>query len=123
MLPRQHRLTRPEEYRQVLRGRGPQRRRAGNDLLVVHAAFASADHSPTRPPRVGFVVSKAVGGSVVRNRVVRRLRALSAERLAEIPAGADLVIRAMPPAAQATSAELGAALDRLLATVLPAGAR
>lgn len=131
MLPRRHRLTRPADYRAVLRaGQGRPRRRAGTDLLVVHAALPGtgqpADQvspSPTRPPRVGFVVSRAVGNSVVRHRVVRRLRALVAERLDRLPHGADLVVRAQPPAATASSADLATALDRALRRVLaPAGA-
>jgi ribonuclease P protein component len=125
MLPRRHRLTRPDDYRAVLRG-GPgrqRRRRAGSDLLVVHVSLPASSSgqtpSPTRrPPRVGFVVSKAVGGSVVRHRVARRLRALVATRLDRLPDGADLVVRAQPPAAGATSAELGAALDQMLARTL-----
>lgn len=77
----------------------------------------------TRPPRVGFVVSRAVGNSVVRHRVVRRLRALLAARLTMLPAGTDLVVRAQTAAATASSAELGAALDQALERVLsPAGA-
>ena len=117
MLPRRHRLTRPEDYRAVLRGRqGGRRRRTGTELLVVHAAPTT----PTRPPRVGFVVSKAVGNSVVRHRVVRRLRALVAGRLPDVPGGWDLVVRAQPAAATATSEALGRDLDRALTTVLPA---
>lgn len=119
MLPRRHRLTRPEDYRAVLRG-GPgrqRRRRAGTDLLVVHAALPTP--APTRPePRVGFVVSKAVGNSVVRHRVVRRLRALVAARLDRLPEGTDLVVRAQPPAATASSTDLGEALDHALGKVL-----
>lgn len=116
MLPRRHRLTRPGDYRAVMRrGEGPARtrRRAGTELLVVHAAMP-APTSPTRPPRVGFVVSKGVGNSVVRHRVVRRLRALVAARLHLLPAGCDLVVRAQPPAAGASSAQLGEALDHAL---------
>jgi ribonuclease P protein component len=69
-------------------------------------------------PRAGLVVSKAVGGSVVRHRVSRRLRHLLAPRLGELPAGAMLVIRALPPAADATSAELGGDLDAGIRGVL-----
>ena len=117
MLPRRHRLTRPEDYRAVLRGRqGGGRRRAGTELLVVHAARTT----PTRPPRVGFVVSRSVGNSVVRHRVVRRLRALVAGRLPQVPTGWDLVVRAQPPASTATSDALGRDLDRALARILPA---
>ena len=128
MLPRRHRLTTPEDYRAVLRGRradgadARRRRRAGTDLLVVHLATpdqeAPSGHAPSPEaggcPRVGFVVSRAVGNSVVRHRVVRRLRAQVGERLAMLPAGTDVVVRALPPAARASSDQLGGALDDTL---------
>lgn len=66
------------------------------------------------PPTAGFVVSKAVGGAVVRNRVKRRLRHLVAARLVRLPGGARLVVRALPPAAEASYAGLGRDLDRAL---------
>ncbi len=37
------------------------------------------------PTRAGFVVSKAVGGAVVRNKVKRRLRHLMRERVDQLP--------------------------------------
>jgi len=66
------------------------------------------------PPRVGFVVSKAVGNAVVRNRTKRRLRASIATRLTGIPTGLDLVVRANPAAAQASWDELDLAVGRQL---------
>jgi len=83
---------------------------------VVHAN--QTDARAGLPPRVGFVVSKAVGSAVVRNRTKRCLRALAHHRLDLLPAGTDVVIRANPPAAQANSSELGHDLDALLARVL-----
>ena len=69
--------------------------------------------------RAGFVVGKAVGNSVVRHRVTRRLRAVVREELHRLPATADLVVRARPEAATADSAllrrDLAAGMDRLLA--------
>lgn len=70
------------------------------------------------PVRAGLVVSKSVGGSVVRHRVSRRLRHLLAARLPQLPAGSRLVVRATPAAAAASSAELGADLDRALARLV-----
>jgi ribonuclease P protein component len=67
---------------------------------------------------VGFVVSKAVGPAVVRNRVRRRLRHLARERLASLPGSAVLVVRALPPAADAPSSALAEDLDRALGRVL-----
>ena len=69
--------------------------------------------------RAGFVVGKAVGNSVVRHRVTRRLRAVVREELGRLPATADLVVRARPEAATADSVllhrDLTAGIDRLLA--------
>ncbi len=70
------------------------------------------------PATVGLVVSKAVGGSVVRTRVKRRLRHLCAARLGAWPGGTEVVLRALPPAATAGSAELAADLDRCLRGLL-----
>jgi ribonuclease P protein component len=72
----------------------------------------------TASPTCGFVVSKAVGGSVVRHSVVRKLRHLMAERLDRLPPGSQLVVRAFPTAATASSAALGVALDRSLRGLL-----
>lgn len=114
MLPVRHRLRSGAEYGAVTRGPGAAR--AGSRLLVVHAN--QTDSRAVRPPRVGFVVSKAVGGAVIRNRVKRRLRAQASRRLPSLPAGVDLVVRAQPSAADASSAVLGTELDRLVDVVL-----
>jgi ribonuclease P protein component len=120
VLPRRHRLTRPADYGAVLRG-GARRgnRRAAGRVVVVHRRDPreAPGSTPTRPPRVGFVVSKAVGGSVVRHRVTRRLRALMAQRLPALPEGTDVVVRAQPAAAAATFGELAQDLDRALERV------
>lgn len=105
MLPAAHRLRASREFSQVVRGG----RRAGRPLLTVHLDDAGLGTT------AGLVVSKAVGGSVVRHRVARRLRHLLADRLPQLPAGTRLVVRAAPAAATATSAALGADLDRALA--------
>jgi ribonuclease P protein component len=68
--------------------------RVGRPTLVVHAG----PNPDSRGVRVGFVVSKQVGNAVTRNRVKRRLRHLVAAQLAQIPAGTDLVVRALPRA-------------------------
>jgi ribonuclease P protein component len=91
-------------------------------LLTVHALLAATDRvaaaSQTAPPRAGLVVSKAVGGSVVRHRTARRLRHLLRDRLATAPAGARLVVRAAPAAGEAPSAALAADLDAALTSAL-----
>lgn len=69
------------------------------------------------PVRAGFVVSKAVGGAVVRNKVRRRLRHLVAERLGQFPPGTCLVIRALPEAGVSPYRTLCADLDAAIASV------
>ena len=74
-------------------------------------------HSPAlgeHAPHVGLVVGKTVGGSVVRHQVSRRLRAQLALRLDRLPQGSGTVVRALPDAAAAGSADLGRALDAAL---------
>lgn len=51
--------------------------------------------------RVGLVVSRAVGGAVVRNKVRRRLRGVVVEQRAALPEGADVVVRALPASSDA----------------------
>jgi ribonuclease P protein component len=99
MLPTAARLHTPEQFQRVTRSG----RRGAAATLVVHVDDAADDGT-----RAGFVVSKKIGNSVVRHRVVRRLRAVVRQRLTDLPAGTDLVIRALPAAADATSAALNA---------------
>ena len=82
-------------------------------------AYAVSGSGPE--PRVGLVVSKAVGNAVVRNQVKRRLRHLMLGRLADLrdPRGEprDLVLRALPAAGSASSARLADDLGLVLAKV------
>jgi ribonuclease P protein component len=69
-------------------------------------------------PQVGLVVGRTVGPAVTRNLVKRRLRHLSRDRVSSLPGSAVLVVRALPPAADATYAALGADLDRAVGRLL-----
>lgn len=68
-------------------------------------------------PRFGIVVSKAVGNAVARHATSRRLRAAIMEVLGEVPTQADVVVRALPPAAHASCDELLADLRSALRKV------
>ncbi|MEV4654563.1 ribonuclease P protein component [Micromonospora sp. NPDC049301] len=135
MLAAAQRLRRSTDFAAAVRGG----RRAGRGAVVVHLTVpATADPStptspepardagaeqPSAPTRAGFVVSKAVGNAVVRNRVRRRLRALVRERLAALPAGSTVVVRALPAAAEASYPRLAADLDAALAAARSPRAR
>lgn len=110
VLPVQFRLQRAGDFTATVK-KGS---RAARPHLVVHLVLADSavtSAGATIPPRAGFVVSKAVGGSVTRHAVVRRLRPLVAARLSPLPAGTRVVVRALPAAAAATSQSLDRDLD------------
>ncbi len=123
MLPAASRLRRRADFTAAVRGG----RRAARGAVVVHFAAGARDQvtspgavehpgsSAFAGPRAGFVVSRAVGGAVVRNAVRRRLRHLMRDRLDALPPGSTVVVRALPAAAARSSAELGKDLDAALA--------
>jgi ribonuclease P protein component len=108
VLPRANRMRRSGDFTSVVRDGARSRR--GCLVAHLHLGLTSA-----APPLVGLVVGRSVGGSVVRHRVARRLRAQLAARLPELPAGSGLVIRALPDSAEATSQRVGSDLDAALA--------
>ena len=103
-----HRMRNGSDFTAAVRGG----RRAGRRTLVVHLSRARTE----APTRVGFVVSKAVGNAVVRNRVKRQLRHLARDRIGMLPAGSSVVVRANPAAAGAKN--LAADFDSALASLL-----
>lgn len=111
MLPVRHRLTRRADFAQTTRH--------GVRLARAHCVLHLRRRDDVAPTRVGFVVSRKVGGSVTRHLVTRRLRAILAPELVTLPPGFDLVVRALPPAGTAgfevLRAELHAALPDALA--------
>jgi ribonuclease P protein component len=120
MLPAAARLRRREDFTLVVR-RG---RRVGRGALVVHylppapVQVTDLSRSALAPAQAGFVVARAIGGSVARHQVVRRLRHLVRDRLSRLPAGGRLVVRALPAAGNADSADLGRDLDDALDSLL-----
>src|SRR5262245_28296209 len=87
-------------------------RRAGRALLTGYLLVR--ENGEARAPLVGFVVSKAVGNAVVRNKVRRRLRSVMRGYLPTLPGGSLLVVRAHPQAAAAHQADLAAELDLVM---------
>ena len=113
MLPSDNRLTDGASFGQAVRVG----RRSGSRTVVVHLADEVDGAVGPPGPRIGFVVSKAVGNAVVRNRVKRRLRHLAREHVSSLPGSAVLVVRALPASATASYRELSGDLARCLARV------
>jgi ribonuclease P protein component len=117
VLPGRHRLRSSADFAAVFRGaRRAGGSRSGSRLMMVYAN--STDARAGQPPRVGFVVSKAVGNAVVRNRTKRVLRALMSGRIDQVPDGVDVVVKANPELPAAPRTLLVQDVDRLLRTVL-----
>lgn len=87
MLPPQHRINHSDDFRRLFR-RG-KKHSTPLGLIVT---------SPTDgAPRLGVVVSKAVGGAVTRNLVKRRVRS-AFQALLPTMAALDVVVKASPGA-------------------------
>jgi ribonuclease P protein component len=114
VLPQESRMRSPAEFKRTMRSG----RRAGGATLSAHLLPAAGPVPEDAKPKVGFVVSRAVGSAVVRNRVKRRLRELMRGRLASLPGGCLLVLCAHPAAAGARQADLAADLDLVLGRLL-----
>lgn len=92
MLPSASRLRAAPDWTATRRGAT-----AGRATVVVRISRIEGERR-----LAGLAVSKAVGGAVVRNTVKRRLRAILVGVLPELPPGTGIVVRALPPAAQAS---------------------
>jgi ribonuclease P protein component len=94
LLTKANRVVRADDFRTTVRGG----RRVGTPNALIYVVPRSVDEAS----RFGFIVSKSVGNSVVRNRVTRRLRAIGREAVDLQPSGRDVVIRALSGASEAS---------------------
>lgn len=101
MLPAEQRLHTSAEFTTVIRGG----RKAARRGVVVHLRPTGDGHG-----RAGLIVSRAVGNAVTRNLVKRRLRSLISSHWSADPA-ADVVVRALPVAAELSWTELAQDVD------------
>lgn len=108
MLPKHQRIRTTAQFFETQRSGS----RFGNRNVVVSANIRSIVGDD---PRAGFIVSKAVGNAVTRNKVKRRLRAIVTELVdrdfgIDVADGSvDLVVRALPASANANFDELNEA--------------
>ncbi|MFG1933498.1 ribonuclease P protein component [Mycobacterium sp. NPDC048908] len=99
MLPARYRMTRSTDFGATV----SQGVRAVQPDLVVHASRSDGSQDG---PRIGLVVSKAVGSAVQRHRVARRLRHVARTVIDELDPADRIVIRALPSSRTAISARL-----------------
>ncbi|MDY6996113.1 MAG: ribonuclease P protein component [Actinomycetota bacterium] len=111
MLPARYRMTRSAEFGATV----SQGTRAAQPDLIVYTLRSDETGDPG--PRIGLVVSKAVGNAVQRHRVSRQLRHVARAVLDDLDYRDRVVIRALPGSRTAVShrleQELRAALARI----------
>ena len=125
MLPSRHRMRSSSEFAATVR----MGKRSGRRTVVVHVRVRETPTEPGaaeaggEPSRIGFVVSKQVGNAVVRNRTRRRLRHVMCGQLPDLGVGLLIVVRALPAAATAGSAQLTRDLTGSLTSALASASR
>ena len=83
-----NRINRASDFRATVR--------TGRKVTSAHTVVYVVGTRDDSPTRFGFIVSKAVGNSVVRHFVTRRLRAIGHELLPAHSSGVDVIVRALP---------------------------
>lgn len=110
-----------------------------NARLIVSADFARATKSGTRVttenfvgylyispvtnndhPKCGLIINKAIGGSVARHKLARKIRHAIAPELNKLPTGSLLVIRAL---AKNEINLVGAEIEKLVSKLLDRASR
>ena len=87
MLPLKHRLTTPTDFAKTTKSGV----RVGNGNFFLYLFHQeSSEH-----PRAGLIISKVVGGSVVRHKVSRAIRHALAPEITKLNPGTLVVVRAL----------------------------
>lgn len=96
MLPKDARLTLSSDFARTTKSGS----RATTDhfvgyLYIQPTQNLAAENPASVSPKAGLIISKAVGGSVQRHRLARKLRHAIAPHLSMLPTNSLLVIRAL----------------------------
>ena len=97
MLPNSARIKSSSDFARVTKSG----RRTTTDSLTAYLLLnqsnsgSNLNHKKDDGPKLGLIISKSVGNSVVRHRIARQIRHASFNYLSLLPTGSLLVIRAM----------------------------
>jgi len=112
VLARANRVVRADDFRMVVR--------RGRRSVTPTAIYYRLERDQSDPLRLGIIVARSVGNAVARNLVRRRYRALGRQFIEAGAHGHDVVVRALPGAAERTwvtlADDMHAALDAPLLT-------
>lgn len=107
MLTKSARLTESSDFARTTKSGS----RVATEFFVGYLYLTGTHESP----KAGLIISKSVGGSVLRHRIARKARHAIAENMSKLPAGALLVLRAIGRAERAqTNQEISEIITRLI---------
>lgn len=109
MLAQKNRLRKASEF--ALASKGV---RISGENFLLYVAAPSGEQAGA-PVKVGLIVGKNVGGSVIRHRVSRQIRHAIAPHLHQFPSGTLLLFRAHPGAARSAERNLSGEISELVA--------
>ena len=113
MLAQKNRLRKASDF--ALASKGV---RISGENFLLYVAAPNKGEQAGAPVKVGLIVGKNVGGSVMRHRVSRQIRHAIAPHLKEFPEGSLLLFRAHPGAAQSANKNLDGEVAALVAKYL-----
>ena len=107
MLTKSARLTESSDFARATKSG----HRVATEFFVGYLYLTGTNESP----KAGLIISKSVGGSVLRHRIARKARHAIAHNIAMLPAGSLLVLRAIGKAEKAqTTQEVSEIFSRLV---------
>jgi len=116
-LPKDERIRKSDDFTRILR----EGKRARGRLLDLRWCDTAAP--PEAPNRIGVAVGRRLGGSVVRNRMKRRIREAYRRNKGELPCrGIDIIILATPQLRERSAPEVEEEMCRLLRQVAASSA-
>ena len=115
MLAQKNRLRKASEFALASKGK-----RVSGENFLLYVATPNGDNRSGAPVKVGLIVGKNVGGSVVRHRVSRQIRHAIAPHLSQFAPGTLLLFRAHPGSArnaeQNISGEISSLVNKYFST-------
>jgi ribonuclease P protein component len=117
MLAQENRLRKASDFARATKGV-----RVSGENFLLYVATPSSERSGA-PVKVGLIVGKSVGGSVIRHRVSRQIRHAIAPHLTKFPLGTLIVFRAHPGAAHSADKNLAQEITLLVEKYFQRNAR
>lgn len=91
MLPNSARIKNSSDFLRVTKSG----KRGSTESLVGYLLIENPIDNANQNPKLGLIVGKTIGNSVVRHRIARQIRHAAKDQLKNLPIGSLLVVRAL----------------------------